>query len=255
MKQTSGTEQIAETKQEPLLKVDNLVVRYGLIHVLSGISLTVNKGEIVALIGPNGAGKSSLMQGISGILPIAKGKVVFEGKTINGLSPEKIVRMGISFTPEGRMLFNKLTVLDNLKLSAYGHGMRQKKDIEKALERVYQLFPRLSEREQQFAGQLSGGEAQMLAIGRALMFRPKLFMVDEPSLGLAPVLVKELMNSLTSLKEQGTTIIIAEQNVYAALGVADRGYVLSSTGRIVMEGLQSELRGSEVVKSAYLGIH
>jgi branched-chain amino acid transport system ATP-binding protein len=183
------------------------------------------------------------------------GKVVFEGEVINGLAPEKIVKLGISFTPESRMLFGQLTVLDNLKLGAYGHGVRQRRDIDMALENVFQLFPRLKERTNQIAGQLSGGEAQMLAVGRALMFRPKLYLLDEPSLGLAPIVIRELMNSLTRLKEEGTAILLSEQNVYAAIEIADRGYVLGTAGKIIMEGSQSELRCTEAIKEAYLGIH
>ncbi len=251
MKKTSGT----HVQDESILELVDMAVRYGSIQVLKGINLSVNPGEIVALLGPNGAGKTSLMYGISGILPLAKGRVTFDGKVINGLSPDRIARLGMRFVPEGRMLFVHLTVLSNLELGAYHRRSHEKKDIEEDMEGVFRLFPRLKERTGQLAGQLSGGEQQMLAVGRALMSRPRLLLLDEPSLGLAPVLVNELMETLAKLVDEGMTILIAEQNAHAALKVASRGYILGTSGEVVMAGSQKELQSSSAIKAAYLGAH
>ncbi|WXJ96300.1 High-affinity branched-chain amino acid transport ATP-binding protein LivF [Neomoorella carbonis] len=233
-----------------LLKVENLNVYYGAIHALKGISLEVNEGEIVTLIGANGAGKSTTLKTISGLLHPQSGTITYRGQNINGLPAQAIVKMGISQVPEGRRIFPNLTVRENLELGAYIH--RDREGINKSMQEVFRRFPRLKERQKQMAGTLSGGEQQMLAIGRALMSRPKLMLLDEPSMGLAPILVQEIFNIIREINEQGTTILLVEQNANMALSVAHRGYVLE-TGRITLAGSAADLASSEAVKKAYLG--
>ncbi|MGI6286504.1 ABC transporter ATP-binding protein [Neomoorella humiferrea] len=233
-----------------LLKVEDLNVYYGAIHALKGISLEVNEGEIVTLIGANGAGKSTTLKTISGLLRPRKGSIIYKGRNIVGLPAQEIVKLGLSQVPEGRRIFANLTVRENLELGAYVHRDRVK--ISKGLEEVFDRFPRLKERQKQMAGTLSGGEQQMLAIGRALMARPKLILLDEPSMGLAPILVQEIFNIIKEINEQGTTILLVEQNANMALSIAHRGYVLE-TGRITLQGGAGELANSEAVKKAYLG--
>ena len=234
-----------------MLEIKNLVVNYGAIVALHGISLSVPDGKIVTLIGANGAGKTTSLKTVSGLLKPHGGEIVYDGKNIAGLPPHQIVARGISQAPEGRMIFANLTVLENLQLGAY---LQKDKDIvRRELERVYVLFPRLKEREKQIAGTLSGGEQQMLAIGRALMSRPKLLLLDEPSLGLAPLLVKTIFEKIVEInREQGLTILLVEQNANLALEISHFGYVLE-TGKVVLQGDSKELRQNPKVKSAYLG--
>ena len=233
-----------------MLEIRDMHVYYGAIHAIKGISFEVNEHEIVTLIGANGAGKSTTLRSISGLVKPAGGKIEFEGRDITGKDPQKIVSGGIALVPEGRRVFANLTVLENLKIGAY---LRKDEDgIKRDLEAVYELFPRLKEREWQLAGTLSGGEQQMLAVGRAVMTRPKLMMMDEPSLGLAPLVVKDIFRTIGVLKEQGITILLIEQNANAALKCADYGFVME-TGRITMQGKGSDLLVDEHVKEAYLG--
>jgi branched-chain amino acid transport system ATP-binding protein len=234
-----------------MLEIKNLVVNYGAIVALHGISLSVPDGKIVTLIGANGAGKTTTLKTISGLLKPKSGEILYGDKNIAGLPPHQIVARGISQAPEGRMIFANLTVLENLQLGAY---LQKDKDIvRRELERVYVLFPRLKEREKQIAGTLSGGEQQMLAIGRALMSRPKLLLLDEPSLGLAPLLVKTIFEKIVEInREQGLTILLVEQNANLALEISHFGYVLE-TGKVVLQGDSKELRQNPRVKSAYLG--
>jgi len=234
-----------------LLEVENLNTYYGHVHALKGISLTVDEGEIVTLIGANGAGKSTTLRTISGLLRPREGRVVFRGQELNNVPAHEIVYRGISQAPEGRAVFTTLTTDENLNMGAYSLG-GDKDAIEENRRRVFRLFPRLEERKNQIAGTLSGGEQQMLAIGRALMARPKLLMLDEPSLGLAPMLVKAIFQTIREINEQGVTILLVEQNARAALRLADKGYVLE-TGNIVLEGTAKELMGDERVRKAYLG--
>jgi len=233
-----------------LLKIDSLNVYYGAIHALKGISFYIKKGEIVTLIGANGAGKSTTINAISGLLKPKKGTIDFEGKRIDKIVPHKIVEMGISQAPEGRKIFPNLSTLENLELGAYCR--RDKEGIRKDLEIAFTLFPRLKERMKQNAGTLSGGEQQMISIGRALMSHPKLLLLDEPSLGLAPILVKSIFNTIVEINQQGTTILLVEQNAHMALHIAHRGYVLE-TGRIVLEDTAQNLLNNAQVKEAYLG--
>ncbi|MCJ7509061.1 MAG: ABC transporter ATP-binding protein [candidate division Zixibacteria bacterium] len=233
-----------------LLEVDSLDVYYGAIHALKGISFYIKKGEIVTLIGANGAGKSTTINTISGLSRPKNGSITFEGKVINKLLPHKIVELGISQAPEGRKIFPNLSTLENLELGAYCR--KDKEGIRKDLERVLILFSRLKERIKQNAGTLSGGEQQMLSIGRALMSHPKLLLLDEPSLGLAPILVKLIFNTILEINQQGTTILLVEQNANMALQVAHRGYVLE-TGKVVLEDTASNLSKNQLVKEAYLG--
>jgi branched-chain amino acid transport system ATP-binding protein len=236
-----------------MLRIRNLKCYYGRIRAISGVSLSVRPGELIALIGANGAGKSTLLQAICGLLPRWEGEINFEKKTLQNMSPPDIVREGISLVPEGRWIFPPLTVMDNLQLGAYIRDRRrQRKAIAEDLETIFNLFPVLRERERQPAGALSGGEQQMLAIGRALMSRPRLLLLDEPSMGLAPLLVKKILETLSQLREQGLTILLVEQNARAALQIADRGYVLEN-GRIVLDGPASDLLADQEVKRAYLG--
>jgi len=233
-----------------VLQITDLHTRYGHVHALRGVSLTVQEGEIVALIGSNGAGKSTLLNTISGLVRLDSGSIEFLGKDIGSLSCDQIVRLGISQSPEGRRVFPDSTVLENLEMGAYTRtdtrAIRQ--DIEAMMER----FPILRERRSQFAGTLSGGEQQMLTIARALMSRPKLMMLDEPSLGLMPTLVKEIFNIIQEIHDDGTTILLVEQNARKALAVADRAYVLE-TGNVVLEGPADHLRNMDQVRKAYLG--
>jgi branched-chain amino acid transport system ATP-binding protein len=238
------------TEDSKLLEIDSLNVYYGAIHALKGISFYIQKGEIVTLIGANGAGKSTTINTISGLLKPKKGTITFEGKRIDRLLPHKVVEFGISQAPEGRKIFPNLTTLENLELGAYCRKDRE--GIEKDLEIVFTLFPRLKERAKQNAGTLSGGEQQMLAIGRALMSHPKLLLLDEPSLGLAPMLVKSIFNTISEINQQGTTILLVEQNAHMSLQIAHRGYVLE-TGRIVLEDTAQNLLNDKQVKEAYLG--
>ncbi|OIQ59098.1 high-affinity branched-chain amino acid transport ATP-binding protein LivF [Moorella thermoacetica] len=233
-----------------LLKVENLDVYYGAIHALKGISLEVKEGEIVTLIGANGAGKSTTLNTICGLLRPQSGRITFQGQALNGLPAPAIVKLGISQVPEGRRIFPNLTVKENLELGAYLR--RDREGISRSMRDVFRRFPRLEERQKQMAGTLSGGEQQMLAIGRALMSRPKLMLLDEPSMGLAPLLVQEIFNIIKEINQQGTTILLVEQNANMALSVAHRGYVLE-TGRITLQGKAAELAANAAVKKAYLG--
>lgn len=233
-----------------LLEVDSINVYYGAIHALKGISFYIKKGEIVTLIGSNGAGKSTSINTISGLLKPKTGRVTFEGKRIDKVLPHKIVELGISQAPEGREIFPNLSTLENLELGAYCR--KDKEGIKRDLDRAFTLFPRLKERIKQNAGTLSGGEQQMLSIGRALMSNPKLLLLDEPSLGLAPLLVKSIFNTIQEINQQGTTILLVEQNAHMALYIANRGYVLE-TGKIVLEDTAQNLLNNQQVKEAYLG--
>jgi branched-chain amino acid transport system ATP-binding protein len=234
-----------------MLEIKNLVVNYGAIAALHGISLSVPAGKIVTLLGANGAGKTTTLKTISGLLKPGSGEILYEGKNIAGLPPHQIVARGISQSPEGRMIFANLTVLENLQLGAY--LQKDRHVVRRELERVFVLFPRLKEREKQIAGTLSGGEQQMLAIGRALMSRPHLLLLDEPSLGLAPLLVKTIFEKIVGInREQGLTILLVEQNANLALEISHFGYVLE-TGKVVLQGSSAELRQNPQVKSAYLG--
>jgi branched-chain amino acid transport system ATP-binding protein len=236
---------------DDLLAVESLLVRYGPIVAVREVSLRVEQGEIVALLGANGAGKSSFLNAVAGLVPAAGGRVRFRGEEIQQLAPERIVKSGLSLTPEGRRVFPRLSVADNLRLGAVPQADRAAAAA--AHERVLELFPILRERAGQVAGTLSGGQQQMLAIGRSLMADPKLLLLDEPSLGLAPILVDQIFELLARLREQGTTILLVEQNVHRALELADRAYVLAG-GAIEREGPAAELRASAEIERAYLGI-
>ena len=234
-----------------MLEIKNLTVSYGVITALHGISLSVQSGSIVTLIGSNGAGKTTTLKTISGLLKPKSGEIFYNGKNIAGLPPHEIVARGLSHVPEGRMIFSNLTVLENLQMGAY--LVRDKKVVRRELEFVFAMFPRLKEREQQIAGTLSGGEQQMLAIGRALMAQPKFLMLDEPSLGLAPLLVKTIFEKIVEInRERGLTILLVEQNANRALEISNFGYVLE-TGKITLQGDSASLRQNPQVKSAYLG--
>lgn len=235
---------------EPMLKIDNIDVYYGAIHALKGISLTVNKGEIVTLIGANGAGKSTALRTISGLLKPKNGKISFEGQEITGVKAHEIVKLGISQVPEGRRIFTEMTVMENLDMGAFTR--KDKDGIKEDLAQVFQRFPRLEERRDQLAGTLSGGEQQMLAMGRALMSRPNLLLLDEPSMGLAPLLIKEIFHIIEDINKTGTTVLLVEQNANMALSIANRAYVLE-TGRITLAGDAKKLAASEDVRKAYLG--
>jgi len=235
-----------------LLEVEDIHVYYGAIHALQGISFHVDEGEIVTLIGANGAGKSTTLNTISGLLPLRSGSIRFKGKDISLTPAEEIVRMGVAQSPEGRKIFSPLTVMENLEMGAFTR--RNKAEINKSLERVFKSFPRLRERRNQLGGTLSGGEQQMLAIGRALMAQPALLLLDEPSMGLSPILTEEIFNIILDINSQGTSILLVEQNAQMALSVAHRGYVLE-TGRIVMEGKSNDLLNNPQVARAYLGAH
>ncbi|NRY62698.1 ABC transporter ATP-binding protein [Clostridium beijerinckii] len=234
-----------------MIKIDNLVVAYGGIEALKGISLEVPEGKIVTLVGANGAGKSTTLKSIVGLVKPKSGTISFDdGTDLTKLNTELMVKKGIALVPEGRKVFSDLTVLENLKIGAYTR--KDRSGIQEDLEKVYSLFPRLKERTWQLSGTLSGGEQQMLAIGRALMSRPKLIMMDEPSLGLAPIIVKELFGIIKKINEEGMTVLLIEQNANAALKIADIGYIME-TGRITLSGSGQELLSNDEIKKAYLG--
>ncbi len=233
----------------PLLEVEDIVTAYGSIEALKGVTLHVDEGEVVTLIGSNGAGKSTTLRSISGLSPPKSGSIRYRGEEISMTPAQEIVRLGISQSPEGRRCFQRMSVRENLELGAY---LRRDANIEKDLERVMELFPRLKERERQKAGTMSGGEQQMLAMGRALMADPTLLLLDEPSMGLAPILVDRIYETVAEINRQGTTILLVEQNANYALGVSGRGYVLE-TGRVVLAGESSALRENPDVQKAYLG--
>jgi branched-chain amino acid transport system ATP-binding protein len=234
-----------------LLRLEGLEVGYGDVTAVSDVSLDVRAGETVALIGANGAGKTTTLKAISGLLPLRRGSVLLDGERLDGLSPARVMARGIAHVPEGRQLFPTMTVRENLELGAAGAAARARRG--ETLEGVFRLFPRLAERIRQLAGTLSGGEQQMCAIGRGLMARPRLLMLDEPSLGLAPVVVKQIFENLAQINREGTTILLVEQNVARALGLAHRGYVLEN-GRIVLSGGCEALLTSPYIKQAYLGL-
>jgi branched-chain amino acid transport system ATP-binding protein len=233
-----------------LLEIEGLKVLYGRVEALHGISLSVEEGEVVTLIGSNGAGKTTTVRTISGLVPPSAGRIMLEGKEISGLPAPEIVKRGIGHSPEGRHVFPRLTVRDNLLMGAY---LRRDKDVKKDMERVFTFFPRLLERDSQLAGTLSGGEQQMLAMGRAMMTHPRVLLLDEPSLGLSPVLVETIFQVITELHQEGTTILLIEQNALLALNTASRGYVME-TGNIVMSDKADVLLDSPDVRRAYLGI-
>ena len=232
-----------------MLDVKDLNVYYGVIQALKGISFSVNEGEIIALIGANGAGKTTTLHTVTGLLPAKSGSIWFEGKDITKLPGHKLVSMGIAHVPEGRRVFAQLSVLQNLKLGAYTRN--DKKEMEDTLEMIYQRFPRLKERKNQMAGTLSGGEQQMLAMGRALMSHPRLIVMDEPSMGLSPIYVNEIFDIIESINKEGVTVLLVEKNAKKALSIADRAYVLE-TGKIVLQGDAKELMNNDQVKKAYL---
>ncbi|NLC32808.1 MAG: ABC transporter ATP-binding protein [Clostridiales bacterium] len=233
-----------------MLKVDNMNLFYGAIHALRDISFHVNKGEIVTLIGANGAGKTSILHAISSLIPYKSGELYFDGRDIKKTSAHELVSMGIVQVPEGRRIFSRMSVMENLEMGAFSN--HDKSGQAKDFERVFEHFPRLKERRKQMAGTLSGGEQQMLAMGRGIMSRPKLLMLDEPSMGLAPLLVQEIFTITREINEEGVTVLLVEQNAHMALSTANRAYVLE-TGRIVKQGLASDLLKDEDVKKAYLG--
>ncbi len=233
-----------------MLEVTNLHVYYGAIHALHGVDFQVKEGEIVSLIGANGAGKTTILHTLSALIKPKEGSISFLGSSITASSPEKIVMAGLAQVPEGRRVFANLSVRDNLLLGAFTR--KDKAAIASDLEKVFRRFPRLKERSRQVAGTLSGGEQQMLAIGRALMTRPKLLLLDEPSMGLAPLLVREIFNIITEINREGTTVLLVEQNAHMALGISNRAYVLE-TGRFVLQGKAEELAKSDEVRKAYLG--
>lgn len=233
-----------------MLEIKDLNVYYGMIQAIKGISFQVNEGEVIALIGANGAGKTTILHAVTGLVPAKSGSIVFEGTDITRIPAHKIVSMGMAHVPEGRRVFAQLSVYQNLKMGAYTR--KDKEEIEKTLEMVYERFPRLKERKNQLAGTLSGGEQQMLAMGRALMSHPKIILMDEPSMGLSPIFVNEIFNIIQEVSAGGTTVLLVEQNAKKALSIADRAYVLE-TGRITLEGKANELMNDESVKKAYLG--
>lgn len=233
-----------------MLEVKDLKVNYGMIQAIKGLSFHVEEGEVIALIGANGAGKTTILHTITGLLSPKEGSVVFEGTDISKIPAHKIVPMGMAHVPEGRRVFANLTVLQNLKMGAYTRT--DKKEIEETLKMIYKRFPRLEERQNQSAGTLSGGEQQMLAMGRALMSKPKIILMDEPSMGLSPIYVNEIFDIIREVSESGTTILLVEQNAKKALSIADRAYVLE-TGKIILEGEADSLLNDDSVKKAYLG--
>ena len=248
---SENKEKNAQTQgKAPMLKIDNLHVYYGAIHAIKGISLEVNQGEIVTLIGANGAGKSTTLRTVSGLLKPKEGTISFEGNSIGGVPAHEIVKRGISQVPEGRRIFAEMTVMENLELGAFTRS--DKDGIKDDLKMVFGRFPRLEERKEQQAGTLSGGEQQMLAMGRALMSRPRLLLLDEPSMGLAPLLIKEIFSIIVDINKTGTTVLLVEQNANMALSIAHRAYVLE-TGRITLSGDAKDLAASEEVRKAYLG--
>ncbi|MBR5338282.1 MAG: ABC transporter ATP-binding protein [Lachnospiraceae bacterium] len=233
-----------------MLEIRDIEVYYGVIKAIKGISFDVNEGEVIALIGANGAGKTTILHTITGLLQPKKGTISFDGKDITKTPAHKIVSMGMAHVPEGRRVFSQLSVFENLKMGAYTR--KDKAEIEESLAMVYSKFPRLEERKTQLAGTLSGGEQQMLAMGRALMSHPKIVLMDEPSMGLSPIFVEEIFKIIEEISASGTTVLLVEQNAKKALGIADRAYVLE-TGNIVLDGDATELMNNETVKKAYLG--
>lgn len=233
-----------------MLEIKDLEVYYGVIQAIKGVSFQVNEGEVIALIGANGAGKTTILQTITGMIPAKRGSILFDGVDITKIPGHKIVPMGMAHVPEGRRVFSQLSVLDNLKLGAYSR--KDKNEVEKTLQMVYQRFPRLAERKKQLAGTLSGGEQQMLAMGRALMSKPRIILMDEPSMGLSPIFVGEIFDIVQEISKSGTTVLIVEQNAKKALSIANRAYVLE-TGNIVLEGDANVLLNDASVKKAYLG--
>ena len=233
-----------------MLEIHDLEVNYGIIRAIKGISFEVNQGEVVALVGANGAGKTTILDAISGLIPAKKGSILFDGQELTKIPAHKIVSMGMAHVPEGRRIFQQLTVYENLKLGAFTR--KDKTEIADSLEYVYSRFPRLEERKSQIAGTLSGGEQQMLAMGRALMSKPRIILMDEPSMGLSPLLVSAIFDIIKVIREGGTTVLLVEQNARKALSVADRAYVLE-TGNITLSGPASDLLNDESVKKAYLG--
>ena len=233
-----------------MLEVKDMEVYYGVIQAIKGVSFEVNEGEVIALIGANGAGKTTILHAVTGLLTPQKGSILFEGKDITKTPAHKIVGLGMAHVPEGRRVFAELSVYQNLKLGAYTRT--DKDEIEQTLQTVYRRFPRLEERKNQLAGTLSGGEQQMLAMGRALMSNPRIILMDEPSMGLSPILVNEIFDIIQSVSEAGTTVLLVEQNAKKALAIADRAYVLE-TGKIMMSGDAKELMNDDSIKKAYLG--
>jgi branched-chain amino acid transport system ATP-binding protein len=232
-----------------MLKVKDVHVYYGAIHALKGISFSIEKGELVTLLGANGAGKTTTLKTLSGLLRLHSGRIELEGVSLNGVDPHEIVHRGVGHAPEGRKIFPRFTVLENLHIGGY---TRSKQSLGPEIERVFELFPRLKERQKQVAGTLSGGEQQMLAIGRALVARPKLLLLDEPSMGLAPKIVEQILETIASINKSGVTVLLVEQNAAMALAISHRGYVLE-TGEVVLQGSASELAGNDFVRQAYLG--
>jgi len=232
-----------------MLKVKDVHVYYGAIHALKGVSFSIEKGELVTLLGANGAGKTTTLKTLSGLLRLHSGGIELEGVSLNGADPHEIVQRGVGHSPEGRKIFPRFTVLENLHIGGY---TRSKQSLGPEIERVFELFPRLKERQKQVAGTLSGGEQQMLAIGRALVARPKLLLLDEPSMGLAPKIVEQILETIASINKSGVTVLLVEQNAAMALAISHRGYVLE-TGEVVLQGSASELAGNDFVRQAYLG--
>ena len=241
------------TSGVPVLELRDVVIHYGRIRALHGISLSVGDGELVTLLGANGAGKSTTMRGISGLNKLTSGEILFNGESITNLAPHERVRQGIIQVPEGRRIFPGMTVLENLDMGCYGRKFESKVAYNEALDHVFELFPRLGERRKQFGGTMSGGEQQMLAIGRALMARPKLLLLDEPSMGLAPMVIQQIFRIIAQINADGTTILLVEQNAQQALSRSDRGYILE-TGSITKEGPGKELLVDDAVREAYLGV-
>ncbi len=233
-----------------MLEINDLEVKYGIIKAIKGISFTVEEGEVIALIGANGAGKTTILHAISGLIPTSNGKITFEDNDITKLPGHKMVYLGMAHVPEGRRVFSQLTVLQNLKLGAYSR--KDKEEIENSLQEVYASFPRLKERQNQISATLSGGEQQMLAMGRALMSNPKIILMDEPSMGLSPIFVEEIFSIIKKISAKGTTVLLVEQNAKKALSIANRAYVLE-TGNIILEGNSNSLLNNDEVKKAYLG--
>lgn len=233
-----------------MLEIKDIEVFYGMIQAIKGVSFEVNEGEVIALIGANGAGKTTILHSITGLIAPKKGEILFEGQDITSTPAHKIVSMGMAHVPEGRRVFAQLTVLENLKMGAFTR--KDKDEIEESMIRVYKRFPRLEERKNQMAGTLSGGEQQMLAMGRALMSRPRIILMDEPSMGLSPIFVNEIFDIIREVSEGGTTVLLVEQNAKKALSIADRAYVLE-TGKIVLDGKAKDLLNDDSVKKAYLG--
>ena len=232
-----------------MLEVRDVHVFYGAIHALKGISFSIDKGELVTLLGANGAGKTTTLKTLSGLLRPRSGRIELEGRSLNGADPHVIARQGVAHVPEGRKIFPRFTVLENLNIGGY---TRAKASLGADIERVFDLFPRLRERHKQIAGTLSGGEQQMLAIGRALMLRPKLLLLDEPSMGLAPKIVEQILETINSINKSGVTVLLVEQNAAMALAISHRGYVLE-TGQVILEGKAADLAGNDLVRQAYLG--